>query len=124
VNPELAARRTAASAVLADFRSTTAAEALVNGPSVRWSSLAGRLASVLDMVQEVADSPAAAPEPEPGKLGAIRAVLDAFDWEHYDRQYALERIEQIADGSRTASGAEPGGGAYVTPADLQTLGQA
>ena len=35
-----------------------------------------------------------------GKLAAIRAVLAAFDWEHDDRQYALEEIERIADGAR------------------------
>ena len=34
------------------------------------------------------------------KLAAIRAVLARFDWEHDDRQYALEEIERIADGAR------------------------
>ena len=29
------------------------------------------------------------------RLAEIRAILDAFDWEHDDRQYALERIEMI-----------------------------
>jgi hypothetical protein len=33
-----------------------------------------------------------------GKLAEIRAVFAAFDWEFGDRQYALERIERIADG--------------------------
>ena len=32
-----------------------------------------------------------------GDLDAIRAVLAGFDWEHDDRQYALEQIEMIAD---------------------------
>jgi hypothetical protein len=59
-------------------------------------------------------------EREGGKLAAIRGVLDAFDWERDDRQYALERIEQIAAGSRTASGIEPGGSA-ITPADLRIV---
>ena len=35
-----------------------------------------------------------------GKLAAIRAVLARFDWEHDDRQYALEEIERIADGTQ------------------------
>jgi hypothetical protein len=33
---------------------------------------------------------------EARQLAEIRAVLAAFDWEHHDRQLALERIEQIA----------------------------
>jgi len=34
------------------------------------------------------------------RLGAIRGVLSRFDWEHDDRQYALETIERIADGGQ------------------------
>jgi hypothetical protein len=33
------------------------------------------------------------------QLAEIRAVLAAFDWEHHDRQTALERIDQIAEES-------------------------
>ena len=29
------------------------------------------------------------------RLAEIRAILAAFDWEHSDRQYALEAIERI-----------------------------
>ena len=29
------------------------------------------------------------------KLAQIRAIFAAFDWEHDDRQYALEEIERI-----------------------------
>ena len=29
------------------------------------------------------------------KLAAVRDVLAAFDWEHDDRQYALETIDRI-----------------------------
>jgi hypothetical protein len=29
------------------------------------------------------------------KLAAVRGVLSAFDWEHDDRQLALEEIERI-----------------------------
>ena len=36
------------------------------------------------------------PDDSSAKLAAVRAVLSAFDWEHDDRQYALEEIERIA----------------------------
>jgi hypothetical protein len=32
------------------------------------------------------------------RLGAIRDLLGRFDWEHHDRQLALEAIERIVDG--------------------------
>jgi len=35
------------------------------------------------------------------RLAAIRAVLAAFDWEHDDRQYALESIERIVEGGQS-----------------------
>ena len=31
-----------------------------------------------------------------GQLAEVRGVLAAFDWEHGNRQMALERIDQIA----------------------------
>jgi hypothetical protein len=34
------------------------------------------------------------------RLDRIRVVLAKFDWETSDRQYALEEIERIADGSQ------------------------
>ncbi len=34
------------------------------------------------------------------RLDRIRVVLAKFDWEHDDRQYALERIERIVDGDQ------------------------
>ena len=34
------------------------------------------------------------------RLGEIRAILAAFDWEHDDRQLALEAIDRIADGGQ------------------------
>jgi hypothetical protein len=34
-------------------------------------------------------------------LAEIRALLAAFDWEHDDRQYALERIGMIAEGGQS-----------------------
>jgi len=35
------------------------------------------------------------------RLAAIRALLAAFDWEHDDRQLALEAIDRIADGGES-----------------------
>jgi hypothetical protein len=37
---------------------------------------------------------------EARRLNAIRGVLARFDWEHADRQLALEAIERIADGGQ------------------------
>lgn len=37
-------------------------------------------------------------EPDAAQLAEIRLVLDAFDWETDDRQYALEQIDQIVNG--------------------------
>lgn len=31
------------------------------------------------------------------KLEAIREILRNFDWEHSDRQYALEQIDRIVE---------------------------
>jgi hypothetical protein len=58
------------------------------------AELRRQLGQVLDAIGE--DGQAA-------QLAEIRALLDAFDWERDDRQYALERIEMIAgapDGAR------------------------
>lgn len=35
------------------------------------------------------------------RLAEIRALLAAFDWEHHDRQLALEAIERIANGGES-----------------------
>jgi hypothetical protein len=113
MSAELAARRTAAAAVLADYQhQAPAADA---SERAMWGA---RLADMLALVLAI-DA-----EPEPGKLAAIRQVLADFDWERDDRQYALERIDQIAGASRAASGPELGGGAYISPADLPVLGHA
>jgi hypothetical protein len=60
-------------------------------------------------------------EPGLGRLAAIRGVLEFFDWETGDRQYALEKVEQIAIGTRTESGIEADGSAYLSPADRETV---
>ena len=102
VSAELEARRTAAAAALADYRRD---EAGTGEPS--WAMWAGRLAAALESVL------AMPPEPEPGKLAAIRAVVAAFDWEFDDRQLALEHIERIAEGQDDA--------AALTAAQLPTV---
>jgi len=48
------------------------------------------LASVLAILAER--------QAETRQLAGIRAVLAAFDWEHSDRQLALEEIERITTG--------------------------
>ena len=48
---------------------------------------------------EAAGEPApAAVTEDTRRLGAIRELLSHFDWEHDDRQLALEAVERIADG--------------------------
>jgi hypothetical protein len=54
---------------------------------------------------EAAGQPEAAAVPgtaagDTRRLAAIRAVLAGFDWETGDRQYALEKIDRIADGGQ------------------------
>jgi hypothetical protein len=79
---------------------------------VGWAASLHRLHADMGMGLDDAGYAAAleaAGEPEPPdvvgdpaedtrRLEAIRAVLAGFDWEHDDRQYALEEIERIAGG--------------------------
>ena len=97
MSAELEAPRTAAAAALADYWRAVEDEARPGGKPVLWAMWAGRLGAALESVL------AMPPEPEPGKLAAIRAVLAAFDWERDDRQYALEHIERIAEGQDDAA---------------------
>ncbi len=60
-------------------------------------------------------------EPEGGRLAAIRAVLDEADRGDEDLSLVLARIDQLANSSRTDSGIEPGGGAYLTAAGLKAV---
>lgn len=100
MSAELAARRTAAAAVLADY-----AEACTGGADVADRALwAARLADMLAYVLDglgAEDGAAIVPPGEPAamqQLEEIRLVLEAFDWETDDRQYALEQIDQIVSG--------------------------
>lgn len=101
---EVQARLTAASAALGDYRRWTA------GGTARgdWQSWARRLAA--ELASTCTGLRGALEKPGPlEQLGAeavvrqmeqIRLVLDAFDWEHDDRQYALEQIDDILRGDR------------------------
>ena len=91
MSAETAARRTAAAALVADFRAEQA-RTPVSRPIDSWAL---RLALTVEQLLAVADDRAA----EDGRrLAAIRAVFDVFDWSTDDRQYALEEIERIVLG--------------------------
>ena len=52
-------------------------------------------------IKAAGEPPAVGAESEASRrLNAIREVLSHFDWEHHDRQLALEAIERIADGGQ------------------------
>jgi hypothetical protein len=51
----------------------------------------GAGARIKEVIAEIETDPAA-------RLAEVRAVLDVFDWEHDDRQYALEKIDRIVTG--------------------------
>ena len=113
MSAELAARRTAAAAVLADYRAAVASAPLTNPPGREWmlrlASVLGDLLVVLGAPNDDEDQAAedAAMDQIFGsgtdtrRLAEIRALLARFDWEHDDRQYALEAIERIADGGQS-----------------------
>jgi hypothetical protein len=99
VSAELSARRTAAAAVLADFKRETDRYIDTNGTVPRpdmgmWAwRLSSELRSVLQRLDDEAGEPSAA-----AQLAEVRAVLEAFDWETGDRQFALEHVDDIVNG--------------------------
>jgi hypothetical protein len=96
MSAELAARRTAAAALLAEFERDD--EAADNAARAVW---AGRLAAMLASVLGALDAADRnTPLTDESRLAEIRGLLAAFDWEHDSRQYALEEIERIAGGSQ------------------------
>jgi hypothetical protein len=105
VSAELSARRTAAAAALGDFKRETDKYIDTSGTVPRpdmgmWAwRLSSELASVLQRLE--AEAAEAAPDSAAAQLAEVRLVLDAFDWEADDRQYALEKIEGIVNRSRT-----------------------
>jgi hypothetical protein len=90
LSAELAARRTAAAAVLGDY--IRAAPGADVADRALW---AARLADMLAAVLGALDVPAAGTAEQ---LEEIRLVLEAFDWEMDDRQLALEEIDRIVSG--------------------------
>ncbi len=116
MSAEAGARRIAAAAMLGDFRAALGPAAWPAAPDM--ASWALRLARALDDLLASPEEPA---DGDGGRLDAIRGLLEAFDWEHDDRQYALEAIERIAGASRTESGAERGGLAVIIPADVPAI---
>lgn len=93
---ELAARRTAAAAALADYRRETEDADMMD--RALW---AARLADMLMFVLFELDALDRAGQRFPlaaGQLAGIRLVLEAFDWETGDRQFALEQIDRIMRG--------------------------
>jgi hypothetical protein len=97
VSAELAARRTAAAAVLADYQHEAATADTADRAmwAARLADMLRHVLAELDAVdQAAAQFPAAA-----AQLAEIRRIFAAFDWEFSDRQLALEAIERIVDGS-------------------------
>jgi hypothetical protein len=95
VNAELAARRTAAAAVLADYKRASGGMDIADLAlwAARMADMLGHVLAVLDDGDRAsAQFPAAA-----SQMAEIRLVLDAFDWENDDRQYALEAIDGIVN---------------------------
>jgi hypothetical protein len=97
MNAELAARITAAKAADADC--TAEVDASIDGtggPEPHWMELYFRICTEMRAVLGELAAIEQHRAGEAGKLDAIRGVLDAFDWETDDMQYALERIDEIA----------------------------
>ena len=99
MSAELAARRTAAAAVLADFKRATDAyldDPVKAAPRPDYSMWAWRLSSELRSVLQRLDDEDGEQGPA-AQFAEVRAVLEAFDWETDDRQYALEKINAIVN---------------------------
>jgi hypothetical protein len=89
------ARKLAAALTLDEVRAVTGMEcrdtALVDADALALAQhLLGELASIAERPGEVAE--------DTRRLDAIRGLLARFDWEHGDRQLALEAIDRIAGG--------------------------
>jgi hypothetical protein len=56
------------------------------------AELRRQLGQVLDVVTEMEAADAVQ------VLAHVRLILDGFDWDHDDRQWALERIDEITGG--------------------------
>lgn len=99
MSAELAARRTAAAAVAADFKRETDGYLDAGGPRPDFDLWAWRLHTELGLVLDHLD--AETPDPAAGQLAQIRLVLDMVLGDEYaDRQYALEQIDHIMRSGR------------------------
>lgn len=86
MNAEWAARHAAATAVLTDYEAfRDAGGPAQDGRDLAAAYWADRLAGMLKLLLDAG----------PGPLEQIRAVLEVFDWETDDRQFALEQIDDI-----------------------------
>lgn len=90
MSAELDARRTAAAAVLGDYKAAMTSAPLSQPPGREWML---RLASVLGDLLAALDGQAE--DDDARRLREIRELLAHFDWEFHDRQLALEAIERI-----------------------------
>jgi hypothetical protein len=67
---------------------------------LRLAEVAAQAAREIGQLAGDGEGPPAEPAEDSGRLDRIRVVLARFDWEHDDRQLALEAIERIADGGQ------------------------
>lgn len=98
MSAELSARRTAAAAVLADYKRASGGMDIADLAlwAARMADMLGHvLAALDDGDRAAAQFPAAA-----AQLAEIKLVLDGFDWEYHDRQLALEAIDGIVNRGR------------------------
>ncbi|HEY1000336.1 MAG TPA: hypothetical protein VGD83_11905 [Streptosporangiaceae bacterium] len=66
---------------------------------VAWVARMHGAAQLLDAYVRDAGMPGGAGDTQ--RLDRIRVVLAKFDWEHDDRQFALEAIERIVEGGQS-----------------------
>jgi hypothetical protein len=79
------------------LRKFTGEDELALAYAVAFARAQWELRELLLVVERIVEGGQAAEDTR--RLGEIRALLAGFDWEHDDRQYALEAIERIAGGS-------------------------
>jgi hypothetical protein len=67
---------------------------------VAWVARMHGAAQLLDAYVRDHEQDGASEAEDSQRLDRVRVVLAKFDWEHDDRQYALEAIERIVDGGQ------------------------
>jgi hypothetical protein len=127
VSAELAARRTAAAAVLGDYKAAVASAPVTSPPGREWML---RLASVLENLLAILDDPAAAGddglEPYCAECGAWVGMFFGLEgWQHFRSDPTPGGQRQLYDAGHEAEVAwrQPPGRS-ISPADAATLGQA